>query len=107
MIRFRKNVLLLIISLFTLAVSFDTLNFFCKIYHVDLILDLNDFEGEEKECESEKAEKAEKSNFVDKFCWSYPPSFTGNLIAADFYQDRINFSSADYSLVIYSPPELA
>lgn len=88
-----------------MAISYDSLNFLCHKFRVDLAIDIKDIE--EKESESDKTEKTEKSSFLDELnLLNHQNQLAENgTIHVQHY--HINFSSADYSLVIYSPPEFA
>lgn len=70
-----------------------------------MAIDMKDLE--EKESESDKTEKSEKSSFLDKINLLNHQNLSAERRMAHAVPNRINFSSADYSLVIYSPPELA
>ncbi|MBL0046557.1 MAG: hypothetical protein IPP32_00430 [Bacteroidetes bacterium] len=107
MVLFKKILLISILLLFTAASSFESIRLLHQKINPIALLDVKDFDCEEKNSESEKSnEKTDKKNAIDDFyAFSKLSYFTLPQTQKQFH-NRINFSSSDYSQVIYSPPEL-
>jgi hypothetical protein len=93
--------------LFFLALSYETVNFcYQKISNRSVceIQDL-DLDCEENKTESKSAEKTEKEGvFDDLFMDGHFPIVSTDLEPRQFKSHNL-LSSADYSKMIYSPPE--
>ena len=104
MLLWKRFILVSILALFSIANSFETISYFYKKINVLAVLDLKDVE--ENNSESEKSnEKTEKSNEFKNL-----KDLEGLLFSYSEFQKlhipyQINFSSADFSQVVYSPPE--
>lgn len=101
-----------LLILFSFAYSYETIKYFSKILGDNSIVCIDDFDCEEKSSESEKSNKKnEKVNFSEDIYFNNKHP-NNNLIAAILEpgsldsNQNINFSSADYSQQVYSPPEM-
>lgn len=97
----------ILVFLIAFAHNFDTIKLVSEAIGQNAIVWVDDFDCDEKSEENEKSkEKSEKSDFFDDFY------LDNNLISQQIELLRIhskqntNFSSSDYSQVVYSPPEL-
>ena len=104
----KKSVLLSLLTLFTLTIILDSTKCFFKSNVSDFLCDTTDFDAEEKEKETEKSnEKNEKEiYFASHFSTTQLLYFLQHTINLELHS-RLNFSSSDYSQVVYSPPEIA
>ncbi len=106
MMLWKRILLISILLLFTVAGSFETLRLLHLKINPIAQLDVKDFDCEEKNSESEKSnEKSEKKNCIDDFYAFSKLNYFHLPRAQKQFHTRINFSSSDYSQVIYSPPE--
>ena len=91
----------------SIAYNRETINFFSKVIATS-IAQIDDSSCEEKAPESEESEKNEKN---EKTSFSDDLFLNRSLISAytELWNLRskqyINFSSSDYTQVVYSPPE--
>lgn len=93
----------ILLFLFSLAFSYETITYFSKKISDGFQTALNDFEAEnEKEAGDEK-EKKERKDFC--FLESHEVKFTTQLKSANF--TNFIFYPSDFSQTVYSPPELA
>ena len=97
----------ILVFLIAFAHNFDTIKLVSEAIGQNAIVWVADFDCDEKSEENEKSkEKSEKSDIFDDFY------LDNNLISQQIELLRIhskqntNFSSSDYSQVMYSPPEL-
>lgn len=107
----KTSISYILVFLISFAYNFDTIKLVSKVIGETSVVWVDDFDCEEKsegnENSKEKNEKNEKSDFFDDFY------LDNNLISGQIELLRIhskqnhNFSSSDFSQVVYSPPELA
>ncbi len=106
MIMWKKLILVSVLALFSIANSFESIHFLYKQFNPIAFLDVSEFDCEENTSESEKSnEKTEKQNYFndnDAASHLLISCFAGR---KSHLHNRINFSSSDYSQVVYSPPE--
>ena len=103
----KNKVTYILIFLVSFAYSYETIEYFSKTIGDTSIVWIDDIPCQEKNSESEESnEKNEKLNFSDD---SYLNSYLischtecGNFCS----RQNNNFSSSDYSQVVYSPPEM-
>lgn len=98
----------ILVFLIAFAHNYDTIKLVSKAIGQHAVVWVDDFDCEEKSDGKEKSkEKSEKSDIFDDFY------LDNNLISGQIELIRIhsrqnhNFSSSDFSQVVYSPPELA
>jgi hypothetical protein len=100
----KKLTIYSIIALLSVAISFETVNYFFKKMNLVLVIDVEDLDCEEKNSESEKA--TEKFHFINELFDMACLSLNAIDIAGQNIPQNIHFSSSDYSQVVYSPPEI-
>jgi hypothetical protein len=106
----KSVVLILMVSLFSIANGIESIAFLYKQFNPVLVLGVCDFDCdcEESNKESEKTnEKTEKLSYFEDLN-SLSDLLSANFSGRKLHQNnRLNFSSSDYSQVVYSPPELS
>ena len=101
-----------LLIIFSLAYSYETIKYFSTTIGDTSICWLDNFDCEEKSSESEESNKEnEKLNFSEDLLLNHKNLYN-NLIACYIessnkgFNQSINFSSSNYSLQVYSPPEM-
>jgi hypothetical protein len=108
----QKAISCFLLVLFSFAYSYEALKYFSKSLGDNSISWVDDSDSEEGKTESEKSkEKNEKFNFSEDFylnhlCYNNTLIYNLSYLAILNSQQNPNFSSADYSQKVYSPPEL-
>lgn len=107
----KKGIAYILVFLVTFSYNYEGIQYFSKTIGNTSISRMDNFDceekGAEKEDSNEKSEKNEKTDFSEELY------FDSNLISAQLQLVRLhskknhNFSSSDFSQVVYSPPELA
>ena len=102
----KSSIIISLLFLFTVSITHQSLNFLKKLNSYTSVIDNEDMNSDEQDSESEKSnEKTDSKEFAkDFFHYSYTTILLsyGNSLNAEH---NINYSSADYSQVVYSPPE--
>ena len=107
----KKAIAYILVFLVSFSYNYETIQFFSKAIGNTSISRMDNFDceekGTEKEDSNEKSEKNEKTGFSEALY------FDSDMISAQLELVRLhskknhNFSSSDFSQVVYSPPELA
>lgn len=106
----KKIITYCLFILFSFAYSYETINYFSKVFDGASIAWIDSFDCEEKESEKGN-EKNEKLNFAEDFYLNHK-HFNNTLIAGQLEftslssKQNIDFSSSDYSQKVFSPPEI-
>ena len=103
----KKAVTYILIFLVSFACSYETMEYFSKTIGDTSIAWIDDISCQEKSSESEESnEKNEKKNFSDDSDLNNYP-ISSHIEPGNFHsKQNSDFSSSDYSQVVYSPPEM-
>jgi DNA phosphorothioation-dependent restriction protein DptG len=109
MFRLKKTASFYLLILFSMAFSFETIEFFAKTMNDDGTVNVADYQTSEKCPESKKSEGKEKGvDFLDDlFLHDHEASLPVSAPKAFLEQVTIHFSSSDHSAVITPPPDRA
>ena len=103
----KKAVTYILIFLVSFVCSYETVEYFSKTIGDTSIAWVDDIPCQEKSSESEESnEKNEKKNFSDVSDISKYITLSHIELGSIGTKQNNNFSSSDYSQVVYSPPEM-
>jgi hypothetical protein len=112
--RLKNTITCILVFLISLAFSYESLEYFVKAIADDNIVWVDDSECEEKNKETEEKNKeSEESSKKTEIINASDEARMHQQLIADTklaligHNQNHNFSSSDYSLEIYCPPELA